>query len=85
MDHDGGGRSGDVVVPRRHRHGDIFMWHSDKIGHLAAGIAGLQQGLDDRRKVGAAVGEDVANALIIKGGKISFGDRLAGFCAGIHD
>ena len=57
----------------RHRDGDIFMWHGDRLGCLRLAELGLRQCLDDRCKIGAGIAKQILNAAIGEHGEIGFG------------
>jgi hypothetical protein len=54
--------AGDHGVPMRHRHAHVLVRHDHHLGQPPAELLALGVGLDDRREVGAAVGEQVLDA-----------------------
>ena len=80
MHHDGGHLAASFPIARSHMDGDIFVRDDHKLGHLATHLAGFGEAFDERRKIGAGIGEDVADPLVAEGLQISLGDR-GGFCA----
>src|SRR5207237_39862 len=51
--------SRDHGVAVRHRHAHVLVRHDDHVRQLPAELLSLGVGLDDRREVGAAVGEEI--------------------------
>jgi hypothetical protein len=78
------------VIALRHGDGDVLVRHGDEFGHVAAVLPVPQDALDDRREIGAAVGEYVANAAGLERRHVGLGDRgrrdlLLFFCIGGHN
>ena len=49
------------------------MRHQHRLGNLGVGLLGAGEGFDDRRKIGAGIGEEKINAVVGQGTQISLG------------
>ena len=76
MDHDRLGPAGNHRVAVGHADGDVFVGHGDGRGELRAAGFTAGEGFDDRRKIGAGVGEDVVD-MPAEPGQQPAGDGLA--------
>ena len=56
------GAAGDLVEAMRHADRGMFMRHGHRVGQVDAALAGIDQALDDRRKIGPGIGEDIVDA-----------------------
>jgi len=52
-----------LVIALRHRHGDVFMWHGHKTGHLCTRFVGPDQALNNRREVCTRIGKDILDTV----------------------
>ena len=55
--------AGHQVGAMRHGDREILVRHKDRLRHLGVGCAARLEGLDDRREVGARVGEEIVDAM----------------------
>ena len=77
VDHDGGRLAAGAVVAVRHRHRDVLVRHGDELRDLAVAAGVARDRLDDRREVGARIGEHVVDAAVGEAPDIGFrGDLL---------
>ena len=78
MHHHDGGLAADAVIAVRHRHRDVLMGHGDdaRIFPVGAGVA--RQRLDDRREIGAGIGEHVFDPAIGQAGEEGLGGHAGG-------
>ena len=60
------------------RHGDreILVRHQHRLRHLGVGLLGAAEGFDDRREVGAGIGEEIIDAVVGERAQ----ERLGGDC-----
>ena len=75
--------AGGQIIAMRHAHGRAFMRHHQRLWQRHALGGGLSQPLDDRRKVGARIGEDIVDANGFQTGQ----QRAAsgeGWCIALH-
>ena len=57
--------SGDThAAGLRHGDGDVLVRHGDGLGHLHAVRGGLGIGFDQRREIGARIGEQIVDAAV---------------------
>ena len=67
-------RGGGIAV--RHRHREILVRRDQRLRHGHAGMRRLRVGLDDRREIGAGIGEQVLDAAIGEQREIGLRDAL---------
>ncbi len=65
------------IVAKRHMDGDVLVGHRDGARHLAALRLELGERFNQRRKVGAGVGEQKINAAVGENFDVGVGDRAA--------
>ena len=62
----------------RHRDREILVRDHQRLRHLGVGLLGAAEGLDDRREIGARIGEEIVDAVIGERPQERFaGDRRA--------
>ncbi len=67
--------SRDAVVAVRHRHREIFMRRGDEARVLASAAVARNR-LDDRREIGAGIGEDIVDAAFAEPGEKRFRGKI---------
>ncbi len=74
MDHDGGNSSRHHGVAMRHRHREVLVGGEDRARNRRAVLHGVRIGLDDRRKVGAGIAEQIVDLAVGEQRQIGGGD-----------